>query len=229
MRRAVILSPNRLCAMAALAMAAALAACASAGADGGLPETPLSRYALQVEPGLDRIALAVRADGLSAAQEAALRDIAGRWRAGGVGPLIIQAPGGDDVDALATAWRVQAALVAFGAPEEAIRMVGYAAPDARAPVLVGFETVQARIPDCAAEQGPREGRFSNQSSRGLGCAVNANMAAQIANPRDILQPRDMPPAETGRAATVFANYRLGARTSAAQEELVEGRISRAVE
>lgn len=218
-----------LCA-AALASAAALSACGSMSlANRDAPMTPLSRYALQVEPGLDRIALAVRDDGLSAAQETALRDLAWRHREAGYGDLIIQSPSGEDPAAARTAWSVHAALQTFGVPEDRLRVVSYAAPDPRAPVLAGFETLTARVPDCSLEQGPREGRFSNQSSRGLGCAVNANMAAQIANPRDIIQPRDMPPAETGRAATVFANYRQGDRTSGAQEELVEGRISRAVE
>lgn len=217
--------------LAAVIGAGGLSACGGVGLGAGdaPPLTPLSRYSLQVEPGLDRIALAVRGDGLSAAQEAAVQDLVGRWRAAGYGPLVIQAPDGNDAAALNTAWNIHAALLALGAPESQVRMTAYAGPDVRAPVLVGFETVRAHVPNCAAEQGPRGGRTSNQSSLGLGCAVTANMAAQIANPRDIIQPRDMPPAETGRAATVFANYRQGGRTSAAQEELVDGRISRAVE
>lgn len=216
----------------AVALAAGLAVSACAGMTGvpaDAPLTPLSRYSLQVEPGLDRIALAVHEDGLSANQEMALDALAGRYAASGYGSLIIQAPSGDDPAAARAVWATHAALMAFGVPESRLQVVSYSAPDPRAPVLAGFETVQAVVPDCAREQGPREGRFSNQSSRGLGCAVNANMAAQIANPRDIIQPRDMPPAETGRAATVFANYRQGEPTAGAQEELVAGRISRAVD
>ena len=65
MRRAV----NRI-AIPVLA-ALALSACAAAS---GLPEGParsLSRYTLQVEPGVDRIALAVHETGLSSNQQAA--------------------------------------------------------------------------------------------------------------------------------------------------------------
>jgi type IV pilus biogenesis protein CpaD/CtpE len=39
----------------------------------------------------------------------------------------------------------------------------------------------------------------------------------------------MTPSDSGRAAVVFSAYRTGETTSAAQEELVAGRISRAVE
>lgn len=215
---------------AAAVTALALGACASmTTADPNAPLTPLTRYSLQVEPGLDRIALAVHEDGLSARQEAALRELAMRHRAEGAGVIVVQAPSGDDPAAAGAAWAARASLEAAGVPAHLIQVAAYDAPDARAPILAGFETLRARIPDCSREQGPREGRFSNQSSLGLGCAVNANLAAQIANPRDIVQPRDMPPAETGRAATVFANYRQGNPTSSAQEELVDGRISRAVE
>ncbi len=231
MRSLVTLSRIRTLATAGLLTAAlALGACASmTEPDPNAPLTPLSRYSLQVEPGLDRIALAVHDDGLSARQEAALHDLAMRHRAEGAGVIVVQAPSGDDPAAAGAAWAARASLEAAGVPAHMIQVAAYAAPDPRAPVLAGFETLRARVPDCSREQGPREGRFSNQSTRGLGCAVNANLAAQIANPRDIVQPRDMPPAETGRAATVFANYRQGSPTSSAQEELVDGRISRAVE
>ena len=222
--------PRILVVVAAAAAALSIGACAAlTTADPNAPMTPLSRYSLQVEPGLDRIALAVHDDGLSARQEAALRDLAARHRAEGAGVIVVQAPSGDDPAAAGAAWAARASLEAAGVPAHLIQVAAYAAPDPRAPVLAGFETLTARIPDCSREQGPREGRFSNQSSLGLGCSVNANLAAQIANPRDIVQPRDMAPAETGRAATVFANYRQGNPTSAAQEELVAGRISRAVE
>lgn len=215
---------------AVLSLSGALAACAGMTAgDPSAPLTPISRYALQVEPGLDRIALAVHDTGLSATQERALHDLAARHRAAGSGAIVIQAPGGNDPAAAAQAWAARATLQAAGVPDDLIQVSAYAAPDSRAPILAGFETLTAHLPNCALEQGPREGRFSNASTLGMGCAVTANMAAQIANPRDIIQPRAMPPAETGRAATVFANYRQGDRTSAAQEELVAGRISRAVE
>ena len=42
------------------------------------PLTPTSRYSLQVEPGVDRIALAVHETGLSANQQAALSDLVAR-------------------------------------------------------------------------------------------------------------------------------------------------------
>lgn len=212
-----------------VASAAVLGACASTGAPEARPLTPLSRYSLRVEPGLDRIALAVHEDGLSANQQAALADLAGRYRAAGIGTVRVEAPSGDDPAAARQTWAVRSALEAAGLPAERIVVAAYAAPDPRAPVLAGFETVRAVIPNCAAEPRAMENRFSNEASMGLGCAINANLAAQIADPRDIVGQRPVSPADSGRAAIVFDNYRKGEPTSAPQETLVEGRIARAVE
>ncbi|HEV2081761.1 MAG TPA: CpaD family pilus assembly protein [Brevundimonas sp.] len=212
--------------------AVALTGCAQTG---GLfqgetpPLTPLSHYALRVEPGLDRIALAVHETGLSTAQTDALAALSHRWKRGGAGRLFIQSPSGEDQVSAAMAWAVHDALVRFGIPASALTVEAYGAPDGRAPVLVGFETVQAVIPNCAAERGTLNGRVSNGPSPGLGCSVNANLAAQIDDPRDIARPRGMTPSDSGRAAVVFSAYRTGETTSATQEELVAGRISRAVE
>lgn len=218
--------------MRALLLAAAattvLSACAATnGSD--VPVTPLSRYAMRVEPGLDRIALAVHEDGLSANQQAALADLAGRYMASGVGPIRIEGPSGEDPAAARQTWAVRSALQSAGLPGDRIIVASYAAPDPRAPVLAGFETVRAAIPNCAAEPRAMGARFSNEGSMGLGCAINANLAAQIADPRDILGHRPVSPADSGRAAVVFDNYRRGEITSAPQEPLVEGRIAQAVE
>lgn len=212
-----------------LSAAALLAGCASTGAGGSAPMTPLSRYSMRVEPGLDRIALAVHDDGLSPTQVAALNDLAGRYAATGMGRVQIQSPSGDDPAASRQTWAVRSALEAAGVPGRNIEVLGYDAPDPRAPVLAGFETVRAAIPNCAAEPRDMGSRFSNRSSLGLGCAITANMAAQIADPRDILGARVMTPADPGRAAIVFDHYRKGELTAAPQETLVEGAIARAVE
>ena len=213
-----------------LALGLGAAGCASTtGGNVSAPLTPLSRYSLQVEPGLDRIALAVHDQGLSANQRAAVDQLAARYGAAGHGWVKVEAPAGDDPAAAEQAYAVRAALQAAGVPPERIQMAAYAAPDARAPVLAGFETVRAVVPDCSVQPRNMGVRFSNQSSGGFGCAITANMAAQITDPRDILGARPMTPADSGRAAVVFDAYRKGEVSSTPQEPLVDGRIAQAVE
>ncbi|CAN5425637.1 CpaD family pilus assembly protein [soil metagenome] len=216
----------------AAAVSAALAACVGgpAGGDGPAPLTPLSRFALQVEPGVDRIALAVREDGVSAAQEDALAALANRFGVEGATTLRVEAPAGGDVVANDFAFRVKAALEHVGAPGHLIQVVAYDAPDARAPVLVGFETIRAVVPQCGTAWGNLARTNRNETSANFGCAVTANLAAQIANPRDIVTPRGMTPSDAGRRAVVFDNYRKGSATAAQHEDLIANeRVSQAVE
>jgi len=212
-----------------IAATGVLGACAPTSSSDSPPLTPLSRYSLRVEPGLDRIALAVHEDGLSANQQAAVNDLARRYMTSGVGSVRIEGPSGEDPAAARQTWAVRSALQSAGLPTDRIVVASYAAPDPKAPILAGFETVRAVIPNCAAEPRAMAGRFSNESSLGLGCAINANLAAQIADPRDIVGHRPISPPDSGRSAMVFDNYRRGEITSATQEPLVEGRIARAVE
>ena len=214
-----------------MAAALTLAGCATAttGQMNIAPVTPLSQYVLQVEPGVDRIALAVHDEGLSANQHEALRALVARFSAEQATVLRIEAPTGNDPATSAQAYAMRDVIQSMGVPGQMIQVVGYDAPDPRAPVLAGFEVLRAHIPDCSAEPRNLSSRFSNLPTGGFGCAVTANMAAQIADPRDIRGPRALQPADSGRAAVVFARYRQGQLTAAEQETLVEGRIARAVE
>lgn len=215
----------------ALALPLALAACMGdpVGGLGPAPLTPTSRFTLQVEPDIDRVALAVHETGLSGAQQNALVALSDRFGVQGGSVLRIEAPSGGDPVSADFAWRVKAALEALVAPGQVVQVVGYEAPDPRAPVLVGFETVRAVVPRCGTYWGSMTRTAANDSASNFGCAVNANLAAQIDNPRDIVTPRGMPPVDTGRRAVVYDNYRKGEATAAPQEELVGNRrVSQAV-
>ena len=221
---------SRLVLIAALAASAGLAACmgAPAGGYGPAPLTPTSRYSLQVESGLDRIALNVHEDGLSQTQQAALAALVGRYVAAGAPVIRVEAPGGQDPVSNGFAWSAKSALEALGAPGQ-VEVISYPAPDPRAPVLVGFETVRAAVPQCGTHWDNLSRTGNNATSSNFGCAVTANLAAQIANPRDIVQPRAITPTDSSRRAVVFDHYRKGERTSAPQETLVaQGRVSQAV-
>ena len=76
-------------AVAVSVAALSLSACMGGPAEGlgPLPLTPTQRYSLQVEPGIDRVALAVHDAGLSANQDNALIDIANRFAVEGASPL----------------------------------------------------------------------------------------------------------------------------------------------
>ena len=225
-----MISQPRLVSMAAaLALTAALSACVGApvGSLSPTPLTPTQRFTLQVEPGVERIALAVHETGLSANQSDALAAFANGFGIEGAPLLRIEAPSGDDPVSADFAYRIKAALEQRGIGP--VQVVGYNAPDPRAPVLIGYETLRSLVPQCGTQWESLARTGSNSSPSNFGCAVSANMAAQIDNPRDIVQPRGMTPSDAGRRAVVFDNYRKGEATAAPQEELVSNRrVSQAV-
>lgn len=144
--------------------------------------------------------------------------------------LVIEAPAGGDPAATRTAWNIRAALEAAGVPSDRVQLAGYDAPDPRAPVLAGFETVRAVVPQCGTQWGNLGRTGDNQSASNFGCAVNANLAAQIANPRDIIAPRAMDPSDMNRRTVVFDKYREGAQVSSQREPLIaRAKISQAVQ
>lgn len=215
-------------ASAAVLLALSLAACASAPS-GPMPLTPTSRYTLQVEPGLDRIALAVHEQGLSPNQQDALGALGSRFAYEGAPALVVEVPAGGDPVAGERGWDVRRFYESQGVPPHLVVLQSYPAPNPRAPILVGFQTVRAHVPQCGQSWSALTATGSNTPSSNFGCAITANMAAQIANPRDILTPRDMTPPDGNRRATVFDNYRKGDETSAAQEPLVGRDVAQAVE
>ncbi len=218
--------------IAVLAATALVSGCASGAAGGGAlpPLTPTSRFSLQVEPGLERIALAVHENGLSGNQQSALADMIDRFLIEGAPVLRVEAPSGNDPVAGDFAWRVRGALEARGAPGHRIQVVAYNAPDPRAPVLVSYETLRAAVPQCGTHWTSVTRTNANEPTTNFGCAVTANLAAQIANPRDIVQPRGMTPGDAGRRTVVFDHYRKGEATAAPQEDLVANRrVSQAVD
>ena len=174
------------------------------------PLTPLSRWQLRVEPQLDRIALAVHDNGLSANQRSALASLVARARAEQSSEIVIEMPSGDDPATLQMGWAVSEVLGASGVP---VRTVAYGAPDPRAPVIVGFARLQAVTHDCSRQWESLTRHANNTSYSGLGCATISNMAAQIADPRDIMGQRPMGPSDAGRRTVVIQSYRRGEGTS----------------
>lgn len=193
------------------------------------PLSPLSRYMLKVEPGQDRIALAVHDGALSSNQQSALSSLAYRYNANGRDGLVIEVPEGNDPVAIRSAQTIAAALQSAGVPAQQIQYATYASPNSRAPVVAGFATLTAEVPRCGTEWGNLSRTGNNAGSSNFGCSVNANLAAQIADPRDIVAPRAMTPANAQRRTVVFEAYRQGQPTSAARETLITGsQISEAV-
>jgi len=212
---------------AAFSLAAlCLGACASAPKKPAAPSraaqavNPLELYPLKADATTDKIALAPHEAGLSPAQTEAVKQLAVRRvkTSGGVITLSLPHGAADPAVAARTADFVQALLAVEGAPAQRST---YESTDPKAPLLVSFDYEKAEIAKCGKDWGDLSKTSDNLDYDNFGCAVTANMAAQIANPNDLVRPRieDAPDAE--RRMTVLDKYRAG-KVTAADEPQAKG-------
>ena len=192
------------------------------------PITPTERYAIQVKPAPVELMLAAHSTGLSDAQADALHDFMGRYDDADRGEITIKAPehGPDQSGVYRTATATRDFLIAHGAMPGAVRIEGYdAAGDGKAPVRVSFVTYQAQGPLCGASWSDVSKEANNEPYPEFGCALTANVAAQVANPADLLHPRASDPPDALRRSQVLDKYRQGQLTSSPKEPQADGTLS----
>jgi pilus assembly protein CpaD len=127
---------------------------------------------------------------------------------------------------------IRAILSASGVPPHSIEIRPYRTDD---PVRLG--TVRVNYPRMAAETGPcglwpedlgptyDPVYWSNRPHWNHGCASQRNLAAQVANPADLVQPRAEGPALASRRATAIEKYRKGEATATQYPDANKGKIS----
>ncbi|AZS20367.1 MULTISPECIES: CpaD family pilus assembly lipoprotein [unclassified Caulobacter] len=207
-----------------------LSACASTPPDQGpsklaATETQQWMDRIRVDSAPDEILLAVHAGGLSANQSAALEALVSRWMEAEARELVVAAPN----NAGAMAIQIRDRLATLGAGSR-VRIIGVdpAAADQGA-IRVGFLRYEARPIKCGQHWENLTATRDNGVTENFGCAMAANIAAQVANPEDLLRPRDMTPADTGRRDTVLGKYRKGEVTSSAKDDQASGVVSKAIQ
>ena len=105
---------------------------------------------------------------------------------------------------------IRSTLVDAGVARSRIIETRYAASahgDA-APIRLAFVAMTAKTNTCG--QWPEdliENTVENRQYYNFGCATQANLAAQIANPMDLVAPRGMSPIDAERRAVVIEDYR----------------------
>ena len=79
----------------------------------------------------------------------------------------------------------------------------------------------------SAYLGPAAGAeyMANREYWNFGCATQRNLAAMVANPADLVQPRGSTPAYQGRRTVVLDKYRKGDSTATNYPNENKGKIS----
>ena len=123
----------------------------------------------------------------------------------------------------------KAALEAAGLSEREIALDVYTADKPDAPIRLAYERWRAKPVVCGQSWNNLTSTRDNQTQSNFGCAYTANMAAQVADPRDINGPRTMDASDAVRRATVLDKYRKGEITGAQSDAKMRGTVTQDIQ
>jgi pilus assembly protein CpaD len=155
--------------------------------------------------------------GLTPSQRADVLSFAQLWRHEATSGIIVDVPHSRLIDRASaeSMHEVQSILLASGVPRNAIYMRPYKAID---PTLASIKLNYAKVTATAGPCGlwPKdlgvswdEGYLENKPYWNLGCATQRNLAAMVANPADLVQPRGETPPYAPRRSVAIDHYRKG--------------------
>lgn len=151
-----------------------------------------------------------------------LRDFVARYRKFGRGQIALLAPRRQGAGAAREVDEVRRALAAYGAgPSIYVGSYPVADPSLAAPIRLSFNGLKAKVagpcgewPDDLASGNLLEG-WQNKTFYNFGCATQATLSAQIADPRDIANPRGETPQDIETRMRAIGRVRLGVDPSTA--------------
>ena len=155
------------------------------------------------------------------------------WKRAATGGIVVERPvgTGNEQAASDSTPEIVSILAAAGLPPPSIVVQTYPAIGSSvAPIRIGYPKIVAQVGPCGLwpqDLGPNFSRdwVENRAPWNFGCAEQHNIAAMVANPSDLVQPRGETPAYTMRRATVLGNYAEGKATDTQYSTTNSGKIS----
>jgi pilus assembly protein CpaD len=173
--------------------------------------------------------------GLSGSQRTDVMGLAQTWLREGTGAINADVPTGTpNARAAADTFReIRAALAAAGVPARGIIVRNYSPDDPRqlATIRLNYAKIAAVAGPCGVwpdDIGPsanNPGYLENKPYYNFGCAYQRNMAAMVANPSDLVQPRSETPPYTARRVNAYEKYKKGTTTTTTYPEADKAKLS----
>jgi pilus assembly protein CpaD len=171
--------------------------------------------------------------GLNEGQGADVLSFARLWKRESTGGIVIDVPAGtsNEVAANGALREIRSILAATGVPPHAVSVRPYqSAPDKLATIRLNFTKIVANAGPCGlwpGDVGPtaEPAYQENRPYWNLGCASQRNLAAMVANPADLVQPRGEDPISTQRRSVVLDKYRKGESTGTTFRNEDRGKLS----
>lgn len=223
-----------------LLLAAALGACTHTSDEvttSSIPSDYRQRHPIVVQEADKSIEVFVGngRGGLTAPQRTDVMAYAQTWMQEGTGPLAIDVPVSTPNARAAqqSLHDIQAIVSSVGVPARGVTVRRYTPADPRQ-----FATIKLSYPRVTADAGPcglwpenlgpslkNDIYQNNRPYWNLGCASQRNMAAMVANPADLVQPRPESPSYARRRSEVLGKYAKGESTATKYPESDKGKIS----
>ena len=151
---------------------------------------------------------------LSAADRAAVRDLAREYTRRGAAPVDISGPA-------AKVGEIAAILGDFGVDPGRIVLSVHDGDKS----VVSVPVWVAVVPECGRWGTDLTSDAANQNTDNFGCAVTRNIGLMVSDPADLVRARDPSGRAGTRAADVIGKYGQGKATSSASEAAASGTLS----
>lgn len=141
-------------------------------------------------------------------------EFAGRFRHARSAAIRVMVPVGSLNESAARLAAVDAVsrLRANGVPHDRILVSSYPTGGISGPVplRLAFSSLQASVAPCGRWPEDLASTHENRNYFNFGCASQSNLAAQIADPQDLLTPRGRSEIDASRRTSALGRYRAGA-------------------
>jgi len=201
----------------AIALATSLAGCANFHRDsvtvGAIPDDYRTNHPIVIAEKNQKIDLPVGAGdrGMTGAQRDTLLGFLDGYDKSAAPSLTIAIPRGsaNEVAALVAGRDFARVSMAAGVKRDRIVMTSYQStvPEASAPIRVAFVAVRAQTDKCGRWPEDLLQTSENKHYADFGCSYQNNLAAQIANPNDLLGPRKQSDIDAENRSAVIDLYR----------------------
>ena len=227
-------------AAALLGASAALGACTHTSQDtvtGSIPSDYRQRHPIVIQEAnrATEVFVGSGRGGLTGAQRTDIAGLAEAWLREGTGAIVIDMPVNTPNARVATdsLREIRAILAAAGVPPHGVTVRNYRPTDPRL-----FATIRVNYPRITADAGPcgtwpedlgpsikNKSYLENQQYYNFGCASQRNLAAVVANPSDLVQPRQETPPYGARRVVALDKYRKGESTATVYPDDQKTKIS----
>jgi pilus assembly protein CpaD len=171
---------------------------------------------------------------LTPTQRAEVAGFAQVWKREATGGIIIDMPAGtpNEIAAADSLREIRSIFTAVGVPSPAVSVRPYRPVDpvSLATIKLNYGKMSAEAGPCGLwphDLGPSLDRTYNENRPywNHGCASQRNLAAMVAEPADLVQPRSETASYTPRRTTVGEKYRAGQSPATIYPNTREGRIT----